>query len=285
MIRAENKSYTTFGEAWSDRLYQLLTYGRRVAPRGLETVEQISVSFTVEDLRQNVLVHPVRDLNYRFMVAEWFWIILGSNDLKLLTRFNSRMAQFSDDGRILTGAYGPRIAQQWDWAIEQLRRSPDTRQSVITVWTPTPKPSKDIPCTVSLQFLLRERLHLVATMRSSDTWLGLPYDFFTFSQLANEAAGLLGVPRGSLTMQLGSSHLYKDQLALAESCLGVPADTLLSPPLNHSRPGPERLTEALERRTKITTRKDAWSYYEKALAVSGRREALEVLSELNARIS
>ena len=43
---------------------------------------------------------------------------------------------------------------------------------------------KDIPCTVSLQFLIREnKLHLFVNMRSNDVFLGLPHDIFCFTMI------------------------------------------------------------------------------------------------------
>ena len=57
---------------------------------------------------------------------------------------------------------------------------------IINIWRENPRSSKDIPCTLSLQFFLREAsdqlwLHTIATMRSNDAWLGVPYDTFNFN--------------------------------------------------------------------------------------------------------
>ncbi len=56
-------------------------------------------------------------------------------------------------------------------------------------------------------------------MRSSDIWLGLPYDFFSFSMYANVIASLVGLPLGPITFNLGSSHLYQRNLVQAELVL------------------------------------------------------------------
>jgi thymidylate synthase len=225
----------------------ILDHGHEVAPRGQRVKELLGVSFTVRNARENILLNDARKLNYRYLVAEWLWIAFGRNEVSLLTPYNSQMARFSDDGFTLAGAYGPRLASQWSYVIETLKRDPDSRQAVATIWTPVPLPSNDVPCTIALQFFIRfGRLETIATMRSSDAWLGLPYDVFVFSQLANCVAGELGVDVGSLRMQLASSHLYQEHWEKAAAALKVTTTYASSPVL----PGfpPAWLEEVLERR-------------------------------------
>jgi thymidylate synthase len=207
--------------AWLRLLYELAHHFEyKPAPRGFATRELLGVTLRVNDMRNNIIHHPVRNLNYRYLVAEWLWIALGLEDLGTLTQYNGQMSRFSDDGKVLAGAYGPRLQTQWQYVIAQLQQSRDSRQAVATIWTPNPSPSKDIPCTISLQFLVREdKLNLIVTMRSSDVWLGIPYDVYTFSQLGNSIAGILNLEPGFIQMQLGSSHLYEENLAKAEELL------------------------------------------------------------------
>lgn len=199
----------TIALAWSKLLSKLIQTESEVSPRGMKTREILNVTLEVTDGLNNIFVNDIRDLNYRFMVAEWLWIQGGLNDVETLATYNSVMRQFSDDQLILSGAYGPRLWGQWPYILETLRK-PSSRQAVATIWTPNPPESKDVPCTISLQWFVRDgKLHTTVNMRSSDVWLGLPYDFFTFSQLSNTVASQLMIPMGSVTMNLGSSHLYE----------------------------------------------------------------------------
>jgi thymidylate synthase len=261
-----------FTEGWMQLLEHLLNC-EYVSPRGLTNREDNCVAFRVTDSSRNVMVHPVRKLNYRFMVAEWTWYMRGWNDLRELTRFNPNMAAFSDDGLTLAGAYGPRLAPQWPYVLAMLLKDRDSRQSVAAIFSPCPAPSKDIPCTLSLQFLIREnKLNLIVTMRSSDVWLGLPYDMFSFSQMQNALAGELKTERGWIQFNLGSSHLYKEHEELARECLSMLSwYTMESPAL----PGwiPPISDLPLQR---------PWNYY--AEIVNRARtsaEALEILNEAN----
>lgn len=196
-------------DVWRALIGDLFIRGQQSSPRGFLTREILNVTIEVSEGLNNIIVSKERDLNYRFMIAEWLWIMGGLNDVESLVQYNSVMKTFSDDGAILNGAYGPRLSSQWDYIVKNLESSHDSRQAVATIWTPSPEPSKDIPCTISLQWLIRnEKLHCVINMRSSDVWLGLPYDYFSFSQLTNMVSSKIGIPVGSITMNLGSSHLY-----------------------------------------------------------------------------
>lgn len=219
MIRTVTGS--SIQEAWTTLLRELYySYEYTPAPRGHNTREITGLSLRIRDMRNNIIVHPERNINYKFMVAEWLWMAMGMNDLETLTKYNGQMSRFSDDGKILAGAYGPMLATQWDYVMDSLRKDSVSRQAVATIWRPNPSPSKDIPCTISMQFITRNGwLHLIVTMRSSDVWLGIPYDVYSFSQLANGIAGELGLKPGYLQMQLGSSHLYENDFEKAERIL------------------------------------------------------------------
>lgn len=212
-----------FYTAWLELLREVYCMGSHHSPRGINIKEVIGTQIHVTDLRNNIMVHPLRDLNYRFMVAEWLWIQAGRSDVNSIAKYNKNIANFSDNGSDFEGAYGPRLMRQWGWVIDALKKDPDTRQAVMTIFTPNPEPSKDIPCTLSLQVLERHgRLNGIVTMRSNDLWLGLPHDFFNFSQIVNGLAGEIGAEPGSMTLQAGSSHIYERDFLKVEALLAVP---------------------------------------------------------------
>lgn len=219
--------------AWRRLLTTILERGERVAPRGQPTLEILHVNQLRVDLARPVVTSPARKLNYRFMAAEALWVQSGSNELAPLTRFVKRMAEFSDDGQTLAGAYGPPIVNQLPYVVDALIGDRDTRQAVLTIWKPSPPRSKDIPCTVAMVFSVRDyALHQHVFMRSSDAWLGVPYDMFTFACVGLRVAcevnrraprGEFGVYPGALTISMTSSHLYERDLEQARAVLASPA--------------------------------------------------------------
>jgi thymidylate synthase len=185
----------------------------------LKTLELVHRTVEV-DMRAPVVAVIPRGANYKFMAAEAYWIINGDNSLAGIVPYNSVMAKFSDDGKTLAGAYGVPLSQQIGYVINKLEEDHDTRQAVMTFWRPNPLPSKDIPCTVALDFKIRDgKLNLHVFMRSSDQWLGLPYDIFSFSMIAYAVMSCLNsehrpwsaptVKPGTLYLTAASSHIYE----------------------------------------------------------------------------
>lgn len=265
------------GEVWSELVSKL--YSRpafEVAPRGQAVFELTNVNLVIRDARSNVFENPGRDLNYRFGVAEWLWIWFGRNDVASIARYNRHIADFSDDGQTFDGAYGPMIKPQWRQTVNKLRSDRDSRQAILQIYRPPQRETKDVPCTLSIQFLLRnDYLNTLATMRSSDVWLGLPYDAFTFSMLGNIMAGLLGVEQGWLAFNLGSSHLYERNLTEACRALGKSTHSYMSPVL----PGepPAWLEHVLVDQASLGMNDRVWGRYAQVLLSKTRGEALELL--------
>ena len=195
-------------------------------PRGLKITEKINDSWII-DMDDPIITLPERKLSYSFMFGEAAWMLEGRNDVESVSKYVDGVKRFSDDGETFFGAYGPKILTQWSYVIKTLVTDKDSRQAVINIWRENPGSSKDIPCTLSLQFFLREAsdelwLHTVATMRSNDAWLGTPYDTFNFSAISFWIALHLNrngikCKVGSLNIQAGSRHIYETDFKKLDS--------------------------------------------------------------------
>jgi thymidylate synthase len=81
-------------------------------------------------------------------------------------------------------------------------------------------------------------LHVHAIMRSSDAWLGIPYDMFSFACVGlrvlclyneRQPIGDLKLLPGALTFSLTSSHLYERDLEKAKDVLASPPSPPVEP--------------------------------------------------------
>ena len=188
-------------------------------PRGLKITEKLNNSWII-DMDDPIITIPERKLSYSFMFGEAAWMLEGRNDVESVSKYVDGVKRFSDDGVTFFGAYGPKIITQTSYVVDTLIKDNDSRQAVLNIWRENPRSSKDIPCTLSLQFFLREAsddlwLHTVATMRSNDAWLGTPYDTFNFSAISFYIAchlNRVGIKckLGSLNIQAGSRHIYEN---------------------------------------------------------------------------
>lgn len=244
-----------------DRLLRKYDAGETVSPRGQETSELLHSTVEV-DLRYPALVNPKRGISHDFMAAESRWIVTGDDRLSPLEPHAPSIGAFADvdptlckytrsgknqqegsvvpsdgDGLELRGtrfygAYGPRFVEEMPRVVRCLGEDTDTRQAWLTLWRTNPPPTRDVPCTIALGFTIRNgRLNCHAYMRSSDVWLGLPYDVFTFSvltyRIGQEVAQLYGkhYGLGDLYLTAASSHLYGRDVEKARDALdydGVP---------------------------------------------------------------
>lgn len=221
----------TAQDAWIDSLVYVLEYGNESAPRGKLTKEIISDNI-VFDMNYPICYHQERELSYKFMAAEAYWITSGSMFVEDIAPYNAHISQFSDDGYIFNGAYGPKFQSQLQYVVNSLLHDIDSRQAVLTIWTQNPMRSKDIACTVALQFIIRdEYLHTIVTMRSNDLWLGRPYDMFNFTIMSLRVLTELNsrwehpvYKLGQLYLNTGSAHLYEPNYHRADRVTDVDAD-------------------------------------------------------------
>lgn len=209
--------------SWLKLLQQVDSEGYEVNARGFDTVEVLN-NVSTWDMNYPIVDVPERSGDWkkfhRFSFTEAAWIMEGSNRLRPLLDVAPSYEKYSDDGLTMTGAYGPKILEQMNYICETLVKDPGSRQAVLTIWRERPGPSKDIPCTVSMQFFVRDNeLHMLVNMRSSDIWTGVPHDVFTFSMIAfgflmelrrryceNEID--IDLTLGRLTLVAGSQHYY-----------------------------------------------------------------------------
>jgi len=205
-------------EVYVNLLHDLLQ-APRVAPRSVATRELRDVTLRIENPGEVHVLRTMRKPNLRIAATEAMHLIGGLSSLQQLDRASGgRFSQFANGGRLL-GAYGPRTFEQLPAVASLLRRDPNTRQAVVSLWTGREHDaaSRDVPCTTTLQFFLRDDLlHLRVTMRSNDAWLGVPYDLMMFSCLQRTMACALGVEPGEYTHSVGSMHLYERDLDAAD---------------------------------------------------------------------
>jgi len=204
-----------------DALECLMKNGTMTMPRGYQCLELSPFCTVLTDIQNNILANPIRKASKRFMAAELLWILLGRDDVEMIGFYSEKIKTYSDDGVTFFGAYGPKIMDQLSYVENVLRQDPWTRQAVLTIWRENPPATKDVPCTITMQFIRRplERLNLNVYMRSQDAWLGFPYDVHNFTCLQLILATILGLEPGELRLIQGSFHIYQEHYDMISEIL------------------------------------------------------------------
>lgn len=237
------KTYQNFTSAYVDVLKDVYTQPEfSSSPRGLKIKEIIGYQFRISNPRDRIPYVKGRDTSIHYLIAELLWYLSGNDSTDWISNYSTFWSKISDDGKTANSAYGARIFKshdriaagidaswtQWDYVIQELKKDPDSRRAVIHIRSPQDSilANLDVPCTLSLQFFLREdNVHMVTSMRSSDVILGLVYDVpaFTLFQelLALHLTRELGRPigLGSYTHLSASLHVYERHYEMVEKIL------------------------------------------------------------------
>ena len=269
--------YDTLDEMWLAESCHVRLNGSHLGSRDGGCLEVLGRSMTLADPMQNVVTHPGRKFSPSYACAELLWYLSGKRDTLMMQAYAPQYARFTEPGGHAYGAYGHRwrfdpgfvnqsgsmpreMDSQLDVLIATLKAHPESRQGVVTMWNggdlihALAGDKKDLPCTLSMQFLVRDgRLHLIVTMRSNDLWLGLPYDVFCFTSVQRLIAEELGVRLGTYTHNVGSLHLYDRNIEKFDAALAM----RYVPPVNQQRvvvPRTVSLKDAIEGATSLEAR-------------------------------
>lgn len=199
-----------------------------------KTKELHPVMFELTNARNRVLLVPERGHNIFATVAETLWVLAGRNDLHYLSFWLPRAVEFSDDEATWRGAYGKRLfdygsnygiggINQIFEVVERLKRDPNTRQAVFTLFDPKidNANTKDVPCSNYGVFLLRDgMLDLTFCMRSNDVLWGFSHiNVFEWTFIQELVAAALGVNVGKYYHLVNSFHIYEPFYEKADKIL------------------------------------------------------------------
>lgn len=228
-------TFESLDTMWVHALRELFTRGQETPSRDGYCTELLGFSGTLANCEKTFLLNPVRLADPIYAAAETLWYLSGRAEVEMLLPYAKSYAKFAEPDGKAHGAYGARwlAHDQLRRVINVLRLHPESRQAIMTMWSPTDLPhaealdKRDLPCTISMQFIIRDRrLHLIVNMRSNDIWLGMPYDVFAFTTVQRFVAMALDLEPGTYTHQAGSLHLYSRNEDKAEDARFVNSELL-----------------------------------------------------------
>lgn len=178
------------GKTLDDVLHRVIEdviqYGTHIRPTKGDALEIPGVLLEILDPRARLSRTETRGRIFSGL-GELCWYLAGSNEADFISYYIAEYEELAEAGEIF-GGYGPRLrnwrgVNQLSRVIEVLKAKPDSRQAVIQLFDALDisEKHKDVPCTCTLQFMLRQgKLQLFANMRSNDIHWGLPHDVFCF---------------------------------------------------------------------------------------------------------
>ena len=223
------------------------------SPRGQKIKEVLGYQFIITNPRDRLPFFKARKFQPSYYAAESLWYTAGLSRTDWISNYSAFWNNISDDGLHANSAYGSRIFRphdrigamidaewtQWDYVIDELANDNDSRRAVVHIRTAQDSilAKKDVPCTISLQFFLRENaLYMVVTMRSSDCAFGIGNDIPAFT-LFQEMMALCLTERLGRPISLGdymhtshSLHIYEKDFVMVEEMLKTDPSDLVQRP-------------------------------------------------------
>lgn len=231
-----------------DQLYYLLcrvifVEGIRAAPRGMPIKEILNCSFHLENPRSRVITSARRAVKPKYLAGELVWYLSGEREIGRIIKHSTFWKNLVDEHGKVNSNYGDKIFwsggeflpanSQFVKVANELVRDPDSRRAVISIHTQeaADQNPKDVPCTLNLQFFIRDsKLHLSTMMRSNDLMLGFCNDLFQFTMIQELMLSYLheigyekfdNLELGTYHHYAGSMHVYERHFELLkEEVLG-----------------------------------------------------------------
>ena len=169
---------------------------------------------------------------FKGIVEELLWFLKGSVNSKILEEKGVNIWKKNSSREYLDsigfnnyeeGYLGPIYGFQWrsfNGDIDQLRyileelEKENSRRIIINAWNPCQLSLQALPpCHILYNFFKNnDELSCMMYMRSSDLFLGLPFNIASYSLLTIMIASMTGYQKGKLYISFGDTHIYKNHI-------------------------------------------------------------------------
>ena len=172
------------------------------------------------DLREGFPLLTTKKLNWNNIVTELLWFIKGDTNTKYLNdNKNPIWNAWADEKGNLGEIYGHQWrnlkVDQLKEAIRLIKEEPTSRRILVNSWNVESLDKMRLPpCHYAFQFFVNsgKELDILVNMRSSDVFLGLPYNIASYALLNHMIAAITGLKPHRLIFMLADTHIYNNHL-------------------------------------------------------------------------
>lgn len=181
------------------------------------------------DLRDGFPLLTTKKLHLKSIIYELLWFLRGDTNVHYLQEHGVRIwNEWADEN----GELGPVYGHQWrSWpdykggtidqiknVVDMIKHNPDSRRMLVTAWNPAEVEDMALPpCHCLFQFYVADgRLSLQLYQRSSDSFLGVPFNIASYALLLQMIAQVTGLEAGEFIHTTGDTHLYLNHLEQAK---------------------------------------------------------------------
>ncbi|GGF94558.1 thymidylate synthase [Paenibacillus aceti] len=177
------------------------------------------------DLSEGFPLMTTKRIHLKSVIHELLWFLRGDTNIKYL---KENGVTIWDEWADENGDLGPVYGSQWrSWptpdgrridqisrVIDSIKNNPDSRRHLVSAWNVAEIDEMKLPpCHFVFQFYVADgKLSCMLTMRSVDTFLGLPFNIASYALLTHMVAQQCGLEVGEFIWSGGDVHIYKNHL-------------------------------------------------------------------------
>ena len=246
-------------KAYLELLQDILDNGTQKGDRtGTGTLSVFGRQFR-HDLNQGFPLLTTKKLHFKSIANELIWFLNGDTNNNWL---NENGVNIWNEWALEDGDLGPIYGKQWtawptkdgdsinqiDYVVDCLKNNPDSRRILFHGWNVEYLPDEKLsphenveqgkmalpPCHLLYQFYVaNNKLSAQLYIRSSDSFLGLPYNTASLALLTHMLAQQCDLDLGEIIVTTGDSHIYSNHMEQVE--LQLSRETRDLPKLNIKR--------------------------------------------------
>ena len=231
--------------SYLDLLSDVLENGARKGDRtGTGTVSVFGRQYR-HDLSKGFPLLTTKKLHFKSIVNELIWFLNGDTNIKWL---NENGVKIWNEWATEEGDLGPVYGRQWtawptkdggsinqiDYVVDAIKNNPNSRRIIFHGWNVEFLPDEKVspqenarngkmalpPCHLLYQFYVANgKLSSHLYIRSSDMFLGLPYNTASLACLTHMLAQQCDLDVGEIVITLSDAHIYSNHMEQVQTQL------------------------------------------------------------------
>lgn len=228
-------------EGYLEILKDVLKNGQEINTRNGITISNFGYLLKFNNINNFPLLTTKR-VYFKGVLEELLWFLKGSSNTDYLQEKNIHIWDGNSNREYLDangfenykeGELGPVYGWQWrsygkkynkfgdekgvdqiKYILEELLKSNNSRRAVLTAWNPSQLNEMALPpCHMMYNFYKNnDGLSCLMTMRSSDLFLGLPFNIASTALLTSIIAKVLHLNVNNIALSLCDAHIYKEHI-------------------------------------------------------------------------
>jgi dihydrofolate reductase/thymidylate synthase len=228
-------------EGYLEILKDVLKNGQEINTRNGITISNFGYLLKFNNINNFPLLTTKR-VYFKGVLEELLWFLKGSSNTDYLQQKNIHIWDGNSSREYLDangfenykeGELGPVYGWQWrsygkkynkfgdetgvdqiKYVLEELLKSNNSRRAVLNAWNPSQLNEMALPpCHMMYNFYKNnDGLSCLMTMRSSDLFLGLPFNIASTALLTSIIAKVLHLNVNNIALSLCDAHIYKEHI-------------------------------------------------------------------------